>query len=250
MKSNIFLKLLMLGGLALAFTIGAECAFATQLTNVQLGTPPGPGSFSYDGATNSYTLTGQGGLSSVGNQSTVSAFGDFAYTAVTGDFSISAVVSSYTTGWAGILAMNSLNTADMDAGSFYDGQLAQDAAQYVSSYNGTYQRATISGTSTGTWLRLTRSGNVFSEYASVTGSSWSLISSETIPMLNTIYAGLFVDTANYSTTTTSTSTFSSVSIPATQSGSASSVTAPATLGLLALSLIGSGLLRKWREGLL
>jgi FtsP/CotA-like multicopper oxidase with cupredoxin domain len=46
------------------------------------------------------------------------------------------------------------------------------------------------------WVKLVRSGNIFSGYISPDGVTWTLVGSDTIPMANTIYVGLPVTSHN------------------------------------------------------
>lgn len=46
------------------------------------------------------------------------------------------------------------------------------------------------------WVKLVRSGNIFSGYVSANGVSWTLVGSDTINMVNTVYVGLAVTSHN------------------------------------------------------
>jgi regulation of enolase protein 1 (concanavalin A-like superfamily) len=50
------------------------------------------------------------------------------------------------------------------------------------------------------WVRLVRSGNVFTGYTSADGNSWVTLGSETMPLSNQIYVGLAVTAHNDATT--------------------------------------------------
>jgi len=52
------------------------------------------------------------------------------------------------------------------------------------------------------WLKITRSGNVFSFYSSTNGSAWQLVGTTNIPMSNCIQAGLFTESINNTAITT------------------------------------------------
>ena len=83
-------------------------------------------------------------------------------------------------------------------------------------------RATAGGTSVSTgsgvnnigtgesWVRLTRVGNVFTGYYSTDGVNWTMVSSVTVNMSQTIYVGMAV--SSRSTTTTATAQFSNLTI--------------------------------------
>lgn len=93
------------------------------------------------------------------------------------------------------------------------------------------------------WVRLVRSGHTFNAYESTNGTSWVLVGTETIPMAADVYIGLAVTSHNASTT--STATFTNVTIARPTAGNASpsvtlsapangsTFTAPATIGLSA-----------------
>jgi regulation of enolase protein 1 (concanavalin A-like superfamily) len=61
------------------------------------------------------------------------------------------------------------------------------------------------------WVKLTRSGNIFSAYTSPDGTSWTLVGSDTIAMASTIYVGLA--TTSHVDGTVATTTFTNVSTP-------------------------------------
>jgi hypothetical protein len=42
------------------------------------------------------------------------------------------------------------------------------------------------------WIKLTRSGDVFSAFESADGAEWTLVGTDTIPMAPTVYVGLGV----------------------------------------------------------
>ena len=60
------------------------------------------------------------------------------------------------------------------------------------------------------WLKLVRSGNVFTSYRSTNGVSWTVVSTATISMATKVYIGLAV--TSKSTTTLNKSTFDNVSV--------------------------------------
>lgn len=64
------------------------------------------------------------------------------------------------------------------------------------------------------WIKLTRSGNVFTMYGSADGVNWvQLGASQTVNMATSVYVGLAV--SNRNTTSTATATFDSVSVSST-----------------------------------
>ena len=46
------------------------------------------------------------------------------------------------------------------------------------------------------WVKIVRSGSTFSAYKSTTGSTWTLVGSQSITMTSTIYVGLAVTSHN------------------------------------------------------
>jgi regulation of enolase protein 1 (concanavalin A-like superfamily) len=118
----------------------------------------------------------------------------FAYQRRTGDFDIQARVQSMSASdfyaEAGLMARESL-----DANSRFAAALA------TPSLNGCafVQRSTVGGTAAAagafpvnypnTWLRLKRSGNTFTAYASYDGQTWTSLGSATIALPSTIYFG-------------------------------------------------------------
>ena len=60
------------------------------------------------------------------------------------------------------------------------------------------------------WVKLTRTGNLFSAYESADGASWTLVGTETIAMAPTVYVGLAV--TSHTTSSAAVCTFDSVTI--------------------------------------
>jgi hypothetical protein len=133
----------------------------------------------------------------------------FAYKTLTGDGSIVARVSSLqaVSSWskAGVMMRETLT-----AGS-------KHVSMFVSGSNGlAYQRRlSTGGTSTSTsggsgsapyWVKVTRSGSTFKAYKSTDGSTWTLIGSDSINMVSTIYVGLAVTAHNDGSLATATFT--------------------------------------------
>jgi endonuclease/exonuclease/phosphatase family metal-dependent hydrolase len=73
-----------------------------------------------------------------------------------------------------------------------------------------------------TWLKLTRTGNVFTGYRSADGVTWTLVDSDTIPMSATIYVGVAVGSHVYGVTANG--TFAATTV----AGKSTDVTAPST----------------------
>jgi regulation of enolase protein 1 (concanavalin A-like superfamily) len=153
-----------------------------------LGAVPVPGAASFDGTT--FTVTGSG----VDVWGTSDQF-HYAYRALTGDATIVARVASVqaVAVWvkAGLMIRETL-----DADSAH-------AFMLVSSAKGVaFQRreakggisVNTAGTLSGAprWIKLTRSGDVFSAFESADGAEWTLVGTDTIPMAPTVYVGLGV----------------------------------------------------------
>lgn len=216
------------GGALFLFCFLCQSALATQLTNIRLGNPSAPaGSTSYNASKNTYTVSGEGWLA----YASTNYFGDFAYTSINGNFTVSTEITNYSgDGWSGIMALNSLNSQDIFVGSLLSmANPFGPGYAYTTSYDGAVNSSSPPVTTASTyWLRLSRVGNLFTEYSSANGSSWNLSASETLAMGNTVYAGLFVNSA--SAGPTDTATFSNIS------GLPISATGPNTFTLLGLML--------------
>ena len=139
----------------------------------------------------------------------------YVYRSLTGDGTLVARVASLTNtdAWtkAGVMIR-----ANLTAGSPH-------ATTIVSSARGLafQRRLTQGGLSTHTsgpaatapaWVKITRSGNVFTASSSTNGSSWTVIGSETIVMPSSVYIGLALTSHNDSVLATA--TFDGVSVAA------------------------------------
>jgi regulation of enolase protein 1 (concanavalin A-like superfamily) len=147
-----------------------------------------PGTASY--SSGSFTLRGSG----TDIWGTADAF-HFVYQTLNGDGEIIAQVAGLgsTDPWAkaGVMIRETLT-----AGS-------ANAAMVVTPGNGTaFQRRTATGGTSATtagpaatvpdWVRLVRSGNTFTAYASPDGSTWTSVGTDAIPMAASVYIGLVV----------------------------------------------------------
>jgi len=119
----------------------------------------------------------------------------FAWTAMAGDGEIVARVRSieFVNAWskAGVMIRQSL-----DAGSAHAFMLVSAGKGYAfqrRDVNDQLSVNTSGGAGTApAWVRLVRSGDVFSAYVSADGVSWRLVGTDTIPMGQQVYAGLAV----------------------------------------------------------
>ncbi|MGH7996413.1 MAG: Ig-like domain-containing protein, partial [Opitutaceae bacterium] len=194
---------------AVAVTVD-NSGLPTGWSSQDIGGPGAPGSTSYSGGT--FTVNGAG----TGIFNTSDEF-QFAYEQMTGDCTVIARVVSVqsvgASGWehGGVMIRNTL-----DADSAY-------AGAYETSSRGLLfeSRASAGASATGDgadasegcpyWVKLVRSGDVFTAYSSPDGSAWTeLGAAQTISMNATVYVGLAVSSQVDSTTATA--VFDNVSI--------------------------------------
>ena len=123
----------------------------------------------------------------------------YVYRPLTGDGTITARVVSLqnTDGWAkaGVMLRETLDPGSAMANSlvsYGNGSQLQWRGTTAANANG----AGGPGVAAPYWVRLVRAGNNVSAYASPDGAAWTLISTQSIPMATTIYAGLAVTAHN------------------------------------------------------
>ena len=179
---------------------------APSWSNVDIGTVGLAGSYvvANDGT---FTTHGAGG-----NLGTTADSFNFTYQTLTGDGTFIARMTSINrpNASAGILMSETLGTSPKAACVIYNNNgVWLKAMMGTRSTAGAAANWTISDvTAVPTWLKLVRSGNTFSGYASADGITWTPINSSTITMAGTIYVGLV---NCYTTTTTPcTATFDNV----------------------------------------
>jgi regulation of enolase protein 1 (concanavalin A-like superfamily) len=132
----------------------------------------------------------------------------FVYQRLSGDGSIVARVASLQTGaMAGVMMRETLKP----------GSTTSQAVEYMpgGSYTGfdvrtttggsTTEPGTLSGTAIPYWVKVTRSGNTFTGFASADGMNWTQLTNQTISMVQDIYVGLVA--ASGSNTNSATATF-------------------------------------------
>jgi len=156
-----------------------------------------PGDATYTAATGIYTLSGSG--DDIWNNA--DGF-HYLYRQISGDGTLTARVVSLenTDGWAkaGVMLRESLAPG------------SKFSLSLVSAGNGLHHqfRNTTDGGAGGDygpgfaapyWVRLVRAGNNFSAYHSADGTAWTLLSTQTIAMNATVYAGLAVTSHNNGT---------------------------------------------------
>jgi RHS repeat-associated protein len=167
-----------------------------------LGTVGLAGSGVYSGGV--FTLRGTGSGLSGGSDNI-----QFVYEPLSGDGTIIARMVSSSGGQTGVMIRESLNANSTEASTIY---------QSPNIYN--YYRATTGAnmTSSGSvseslpyWLKISRSGNTFSSFASPDGVNWTQVgTTQTITMAQNVYIGLVTSSQNNSSLNTV--AFDSVSI--------------------------------------
>ena len=76
------------------------------------------------------------------------------------------------------------------------------AAQYRGTTGGSSANVALSAGTAPEWLRLTRSGNLFTAAASENGTTWRTLGSITIPMASSVFVGVPVTSHNNATLAT------------------------------------------------
>jgi RHS repeat-associated protein len=178
------------------------------------------GTASYSNGT--FTVQGAG----TGTLATTADGMNFLYQPLSGDGTIVArVVTAAGSGnmEAGVMIRETLDPASSYADMvFYAGSnranppggftlAARTSTRAQSSGFDTTQPGVLTNQPPPYWVKLVRSGNIFTGYASPDGRNWSQVSvSQTIPMTQTVYVGLFV--SNRTTAGLATATFDGVSL--------------------------------------
>ncbi|NYF77947.1 Ig-like domain repeat protein [Granulicella arctica] len=214
-----------------AFTI-VGAALPVGMQQVDIGFLQAPGIAGTSGGTIVNTGTGSG-------PSTVCDVLHFAYYQLTGDGSIVVNLNSVTTASSattlaatGIMMRNTL-TCDsqmIDAHSGIGGSTALVSAYRSAANAGVFDYLdgpVVAGTNLTlpAHLQITRSGNTFTSSYSTDGSTWNVITSQTIGMNPTVYVGLDAAPVDSSVSNTSTGTYSNLAIT---SASAALINSPST----------------------
>jgi hypothetical protein len=216
------------------FTVTAQ-PLPTSWLDQDIGSVPTPGSATY--ASGVLTVTGSGS-----GPGTTSDELHFVYQPLSGDGTIVARVvntqGSYPT--AGVMIRETLNPQATMAYSEY----------YNNYYSYFYYRTSTGGTPTYAggpfanvpyWVKLTRTGSIFSAFASSDGVNWYQIgSSETITMATNVFIGLAVTGATNSGPVTA--TFDNVSISTTSNPAPVITALSSTTGSVGneIAIAGSG----------
>ncbi len=163
-----------------------------------IGAVSSAGSATYSSGTFSVTATG------ADIWGTADAF-HYVYQTFTGDGSITARVASLqqvsTWSKAGVMFRETLDANSRQAFMLVSSAKGV-AMQWRPTTGGTSLSAAGSSSAPPRWVRLVRSGTTFAGYESANGSTWTLVSSQTISMGATVFVGLAATSHNTSASTT------------------------------------------------
>ncbi len=208
------------GGIAsngVSFTVNT---LPTSWADVDVGTVGLAGSVSY--ANNVFTVQGAGcGFNNCGNGGAVTADAfHFVYQPLSGNGTIVARVvstSSIYFAQAGVMIRETLGagsttafTMSLNRGMYFYDRLSTGAASSTQTFN---QYANLPSISTALpyWVKVVRSGSIFSGYMSSDGMNWLQVgASATLSMAQNVYVGLAMSSG--STGTSYTGTFDNVSV--------------------------------------
>jgi regulation of enolase protein 1 (concanavalin A-like superfamily) len=175
-------------------------------TDGDIGSVGVAGSASY--ANGTFTVAGAG----LGTFSTASDGFHFVYQPLAGDGTMVARLVSLqgsSAAQAGIMVRETLNAGASHVFLFDYSSGIWTTERTSTGASSTYQ--SLGSATLPYWLKLVRSGNVFSTYGSPDGVNWVLLgTSETVSMATSVYVGLGV--SNRTTTSLATATFDSVSV--------------------------------------
>jgi hypothetical protein len=167
---------------------------SAQFTAADIGGPSLAGSSSAAG--NGYNVTGAGtDIFGVADQF------QFNYTQYTGDFDVRIRVQSFNASdvWAkaGLMAREDLIGGGRYAAAFATPGISGSFLQNRVAVSGTTtNNGSFPSTYPNTWLRLRRSVNVFTAFASIDGNSWQQLASISVALSNALYVGMAVTSRN------------------------------------------------------
>jgi regulation of enolase protein 1 (concanavalin A-like superfamily) len=228
---------------------GATAGLPSGQAHADIGSPAIKGSASF--AQGTYTISGAG--SDIWD--TADQF-HYVYQQVTGDVDVSARVASLMNtdacAKAGVMIRASLS-----AGSTHASMFISPGQGYAFQ-----RRPTTSADSENTdggagvapgWVRVKRTGSLFTAYKSTNGTTWTVVGSDSITMASAVYVGIAVNSHNAAAATRATVTNLSVtagtsnqppSVTLTAPANGTSYTAPATIALKASASDPEGQLTK------
>lgn len=190
---------------AIRFTVTAQPLPASWLDQ-DVGVVGVLGSASYTNGT--FTVAGAGN----GTMITTSDSFHFAYQPLTGDCTIIArVVSAQGSSAAqvGLMVRETLNPGANHVFLFDYSPSVLTTERTSTGSSSTYQ--SVGSATPPNWLKLVRSGNVFTMYGSANGTTWTQLgTSQTVAMAPNVYVGLGV--SNRNTSSLATATFDNVSL--------------------------------------
>lgn len=165
----------------------------------------------------------QGGAEFYGTSHTLKGAGAFGgtsdgfryvYQILTGDGSIIARVNTLqntgTNARVGVMIRDTLASNSRMAALTVNGSGGWRWDRRTTAGGSVTSTSSSTGTAPNLWVRLVRSGNVFTAYRSTNGTSWTLISTATVTMASNCHVGLAI--ASGSTTTLNTSVLNSVTV--------------------------------------
>lgn len=208
--------------------------------DIDIGAPAVAGHASF--AAGTYTLTG-GGSDIWG---TADQF-NYAYQPLSGDMDVVAHVASITdtSSWAkaGVMVRASLDANARHATTLFSYGHAFAFQRRIDPGGESLSTSWGAPAASG-WIRLKRTGYTFESYASVDGSVWTLIDTDTVPMTDPVYVGIAVTSHNASAATKAVVDHFSITqttglpnqpptVTLTSPANGSTYTAPATISVTA-----------------
>lgn len=204
----------------------------TTLWSGDAGDVGWPGSASFAGGT--YTVSGSG----IDIWNPADSF-HYAFRAISGDCTLIAQAAALQNAnnnvdpWAkaGVMIRESLN---QDAANAFVSITSQNGSQFSwRPATGMASQSTGGSGAAPYWVKLTRSGNTFTGYASQGGVSWTQVGSQTIPMASDVFAGLAVTAHN--NTELDTATFNGENLAITLPTAPAGLRATASVAQIVLS---------------
>ena len=229
-------------------------SYPSDFTSISIGTngDPNPSGEAISLLRDSYNVTGGGsdigGTNDHCRQVYRQVVGDFEMIAYLADFQLnfSSNITNNSIAKAGLMARESLAAGARSVGAYYTPvQLLVNTNPMIQPYltnqirmvtrsttNGVATTNTIVGFSPSlgassfyNWLRMTRSGNIFTTYYGTNGSTWTTNSSVTLALSSTVDAGLAV--TSHTNGATATASFKAFGVNGSRPGDGSRPTASA-----------------------